>query len=85
MIVRFERGTFSHGFFPRGYFSAAARNYLAAGIRVDIERRARDNHELHLFHTGAHLTTERFPHTPAPQEALCGKRSVVHCAPMWNK
>ena len=62
MIVRFERGTFSHGFFPRGYFSAAARTHLAAGIRVDIERRARDNHELHLFHTGAQCTTERFPH-----------------------
>ena len=69
MIVRFERGTFSSGFFPRGYFSAAARTHLAAGIRVDLEMRARDIHELHLAHTGQQLTTERFPHTPVPEEA----------------
>ena len=65
MIVRFERGTFSSGFFPRGYFSAAARTHLAAGIRVDLERRARVSHGLMVELTGQQLTTERFPHTPA--------------------
>ena len=69
MIVRFERGTFSSGFFPRGYFSAAARTHLAAGIRVDLERRARVIHGLVFDLTGQQLTTERFPHTPAPEEA----------------
>ena len=69
MIVRFERGTFSSGFFPRGYYSAAARTHLAAGIRVDLERRARVSHGLMVELTGQQLTTERFPHTPAPEEA----------------
>ena len=69
MIVRFERGTFSSGFFPRGYFSAAARTHLAAGIRVDLERRARVIHGLVFDLTGQQLTTERFPHTPVPEEA----------------